>query len=468
MNQKPSTVALRNIALELFAAGMDSVDAGRKLRQTVRLESSGLYIGDCVYDVSEPTAIYSIAVGKAAHAMASALTVILGDKLKTGVISAPRTNVLLPACWRVFAGGHPLPNESSFAAARAAIELLHKANSERALVIFLISGGGSAMMELPRDGRITLQDLQTMNRVLVACGATINEINTVRRALSAIKGGGLSEFAASAKQVTLIVSDTNKGDEASVASGLTTARSSKSDDFAKAREVIAHYNLSGLLPKSVLQVLNDAAMTLDDRARTSNDDSEAGHKHRVLLDNETALESIANLAHERGFVVETAYDLVEQPIAEGCTQLVKRLVDLKQRMASKSIGCLISGGEFVCPVRGAGTGGRNSEAALRCVIEMQEMHAPRTPANDLLVPHIVALHVGTDGIDGNSPAAGAIACDTTLKRAAAIGLDARDYLERSDAYSFFSRLGDAIVTGDSGTNVRDIRIMLVRAENEQS
>ncbi len=460
MNQIASILELRSTARELFAAGLGGVDAGRKLREVVRLEGSRLRFGDCDYDVREPTTIYSIATGKAAHAMATALTGVLGDKLTAGVVSAPRENVSLPDSWRVFAGGHPVPNEASFEAARFSIELLQKANSERALVIFLISGGGSAMMELPRDERITLQDLQTMNRVLVGCGATIAEINTVRRALSAIKGGGLSGFAARARQVTLIVSDTNKGDEASVASGLTMALASRSAEVARARFVVAHYNLPERLPKSVLHALDDAA-TLNDAARDLTDDNEGEHKHLVLLDNESALESVEKIARERGFVVEVARDLVEQPIAEGCTQLVKRLADLEWRLGGGNIGCLISGGEFACPVRASGEGGRNAEAALRCAIEMHEMRA-RTSMSDSLAPRMVALHAGTDGIDGNSSAAGAIADDTTLERAAASGLDARDYLERSDAYSFFDRLGDTIMTGTTGTNVRDLRIMLVK------
>ncbi len=459
-NQHSSIHELRNIALELFAAGLDSVNAGRKMREAVRLEGSYLWIGDSDYDLSDLTAIYSIAVGKAAHAMATALTAVLGDKLTAGVVSAPHTDVLLPDCWRVFAGGHPVPNERSFEAARCSIELLRKANSERALVIFLVSGGGSAMMELPRDERITLQDLQTMNRVLVGCGATIAEINTVRRALSAIKGGGLSGFARRAKQATLIVSDTNKSDEASVASGLTMALRSRRAEIESTRRIVRDYNLSARLPEAVLYAFDDAVATHDDAARDLTCDNEAEHKHLVLLDNESALEHVEKIARERGLVVEVARDLVEQPIAEGCTQLVSRLAGLKRRIGGESTGCLISGGEFACPVRGSGKGGRNSEAALRCAIEIHEMRS-RTPRSDSPALHMVALHAGTDGIDGNSPAAGAIADETTLERAAAIGLDAHDYLERSDAYSFFDNLGDTITTGTTGTNVRDLRIMLV-------
>lgn len=461
-NLNTPTNDLRSIGLELFAAGLDSVDARRKMREAVQLEGSRLRVGNVDYDVSELTAIYSVAVGKAAYAMAAELTAILGDKLTAGVISAPRSSVSLPDSWRCFLGGHPTPNEASFESARRSIELLRQADNKHVLLIFLISGGGSAMMELPRDERITLDDLQTMNRVLVGCGATISEINTVRRVLSAIKGGGLSRLAQRAKQATLIISDTNKGDEASVASGLTFAPASPGAEIARAVFIVRHYDLSGRLPKSVLHALDMAATTLDDSARDMSGGDEEAHQHIVLLDNESALQAIEKTARQRGLVVDVARDLVEQPIAEGCAQLIKRLFDIQRNLANGSIGCLISGGEFACPVRGAGTGGRNAEAALRCAIELSGMPLLRTSSYDPHNPNIVALHAGTDGIDGNSPAAGAIADDTTLNRAAAMGLDAHDYLRQSDAYNFFDCLGDTIITGSTGTNVRDLRIMLVR------
>jgi glycerate-2-kinase len=179
-------------------------------------------------------------------------------------------------------------------------------------------------------------------------------------------------------------------------------------------------------------------------------------KHFILLDNERALQAAAAAARARGFDVEIAREVSEQAVDEGCAVLLSRLSELHGRTeGSGRAACLLSGGEFSCPVRGAGIGGRNAETALRLAIELDAQAAGgRFPENT------VALSAGTDGIDGNSPAAGAMVDTTTARRARLLGLDARQFLEASDAYTFFDALGDAIMTGMTGTNVRDLRIML--------
>lgn len=313
----------------------------------------------------------------------------MGEKLSRGVISAPASSEPLSQKWEIFAGGHPLPNEASLAAAQSAFALLDSANDERGLVIFLVSGGGSAMIEWPISPAISLDDLRRMNQELVGSGASINEINAVRRTFSAVKGGGLARRAPNARIVTLIVSDTNPGDEASVASGPTLSADLKSPYF-------------------------------------------------VLLDNSTALAAAHQKALELGLASTIAHDIREQPIQEGCDLLLDRL-------ANENVDCVISGGEFSCPVRGDGRGGRNLETVLRLA---------------LAEGSFVALSAGTDGIDGNSPAAGAIADETSIARARNLGLDPAEYLARSNSYKFFAELGDLIVTGSTGTNVRDLRILI--------
>lgn len=337
---------------------------------------------------------------------------VLGERLTATVISA---------------GSHPLPNEASLASARAAFALLDRANAEQANVIFLISGGGSAMIEWPVNDDISLADLRAANQVLVTCGARIAEMNAVRRAFSAVKGGKLAARAPRAQLFTLIVSDTNRGDEASVASGPTLAIA---PDAPNASEVVEQYHLENVLPKSILRAIREAR---EPREAISG-------WRRVILDNWTALEAAARKAEQLGFDVEVAHDICEQPIELGCELLLSRL---------NNKSCLISGGEFSCPVRGDGRGGRNLETVLRCAIGLDQ------PA--------VILSAGTDGIDGNSPAAGAVADQTTLARAASLGLDAREFLARSDSYTFFERTGDLISTGPTETNVRDVRIVLREA-----
>jgi len=366
--------------------------------------------------------------------MAVGLTEALGDKLVAGVISAPE--LLHAQGWQSFAGGHPLPNEASLEAARAAFQLLDRADSEQALVIFLISGGGSALCEWPNSDDISLADLRRANQVLVTCGARIAEVNSVRRAFSAVKGGALARRVSRAQILTLIVSDTNRGDEASVASGpsLPTPAGAPS-----AIDVVERYRLESLLPEAIMNAVQ--------RARSSN--SAPVGSHVVLLDNWTAVEAARNKALELSFTRATAAEIGELPIAEGCDLLVSKLLASETDQTS----CLISGGEFSCPVRGDGRGGRNLETALRCALLLDKNRQQDRR-------HYVILSAGTDGIDGNSPAAGAIADETTLERARSLSLDADYFLTRSDSYTFFEQLGDLVVTGPTGTNVRDLRILL--------
>jgi glycerate 2-kinase len=381
----PNQDQLRRAAREIFDAALASVDPREAVRRAIVRNGPTVEVCGERFDASS-TQIFAIALGKAATGMALGVEDSLGDKLARGVISAPASSESLSQQWEIYEGGHPLPNEASIEAAEAAFNLLDWANDVGGLVIFLVSGGGSAMMEWPINPAISLDDLRRVNEVLIGSGARISEINAVRRAYSAVKGGKLAQRATHARTVTLIVSDTNLDDEANVASGPT-------------------------LPTS---------------------------PYRVLLGNWTALEAAHQKALELGFKSSIAHDICEQPIQEGCELLLSRL-------SQENTDCLISGGEFSCPVRGDGIGGRNLETVLRCAWEER---------------NVVVLSAGTDGIDGNSPAAGAIADETTLTRARKLGLDPAEFLARSDSYTFFQRLDDLIVTGATRTNVRDLRILI--------
>lgn len=464
----PDLAALHLAAREIFDEALKSVDANEAVRSSVRLEGSSLKIVNTTFDLANHrTGVYAVAIGKAARPMASALSEILGERLTAGVLTAPSTkhshasageskesatetliDNSFSDCWRVFEGGHPLPNHESLDAARAAFDLLHRANREQAIVIFLISGGGSALMEWPRDEQTTLEDLRKMNEALVSCGASIAEINAVRRAVSQVKGGGLARRAPCCPQVSLIVSDTGAGREAIVASGPTFDAPM---DAPLPQSIIARYKLEALLPESILRAIQNI---VEERLQTS---EQPLREHYVLLDNERALLSAAEAARSHGFTVEIARNVVEQPIAEGCSLLLSKLFDLSHRTSAPRRGvCLISGGEFKCPVRGRGTGGRNAESALRLAIELNARASADKPEKS----HIVALSAGTDGIDGNSPAAGATSDETTVRRARQLNLDAHRFLDESDAYTFFQTMNDAVITGPTGTNVRDLRIML--------
>jgi hydroxypyruvate reductase len=451
----PNLTQLRLAAREIFDETLNAVDAGAAVRGAVRLAESQLSVCNTAIELGNRK-IYSVAIGKAAFTMASTLEQTLGDSFTAGLMSGPHghTSNQLPewklnSRWRHFEGGHPLPNETSLLAATEAFRLLQRANEARALIIFLISGGGSAMLEWPVNDKITLADLRIANKTLVNCGASISEINAVRRSFSAVKGGRLAMHAPNCDQITLIISDVPPGEERNVASGPTLA---PRVDALTALEVIEKYDVHAQLPETVMcAVESDSAPTKHV--------STSLRQHFVLLDNQSALEAASAAARRLGFRTEIATDITGQPIEDGCPRLVTRLNTLRDRAkatqsSESNTVCLISGGEFACPVRGEGFGGRNMETALRLATD-KSLPSPAP---------FVALCAGTDGIDGNSPGAGAIVDSTSSERARAIGLDPKDFLDRSDAYSFFVAVGDAISTGPTGTNVRDIRILLSTIE----
>jgi hydroxypyruvate reductase len=450
----PDLQELRGAAREVFDEALAASDARRAVLGAVEFDGGRLRVGDIWFGSrASELKVYSVALGKAAASMASALDERLAGWLAGGVLSAPASSRALSDRWRVFEGGHPLPNGASFEAARAAFELLRGADDPSALVIFLVSGGGSAMLELPRDPRLTLEDMRETNRALVSCGASIAEVNALRRALSAVKGGGLSACAPRAAQAALVVSDVAAGRAYDVASGPTLE---PPHDTPGVKEIVARYKLASSLPPPILLALDESGA----RVTPTRTPHEARRSFRILLDNEGACEAAVRAARERGFVAEYARDIVDSPVGEGAAALASRLRELHAREAASGerAVCLISGGEFSCPVRGGGVGGRSAETSLRLAFELERMarahEAGGRPRN------MVALCAGTDGVDGNSPAAGALSDEETLARGRARGLDAERFLDESDAYTFFERLGDAVVTGPTGTNVRDVRILM--------
>ncbi|MBO0799463.1 MAG: DUF4147 domain-containing protein, partial [Blastocatellia bacterium] len=285
-------------------------------------------------------------------------------------------------------------------------------------------------------------DLQTINRVLVGCGAVIAEMNVVRRFLSAVKGGRLAGAAPRARQISLYISDVNSGDISTISSGPTAPNSITRHDFDR---IIARYDLLKKFPPRIAQLIG----SLPDLPRT---EATVLRSHHLLLDNTKALLEAKRIAEsDFGCVTEIAADLIEGEVAEMALAHLKRIESLRLRQRSRTV-CLLSGGEVICPVRGPGQGGRNQEFVLRAAIAL-----------DLAgMKEVVCLSAGTDGIDGNSPADGAIADELTVVRARALSLSPQDHLERSDSYKFFAALGDAIVTGPTGNNVRDLRILLAR------
>jgi hydroxypyruvate reductase len=441
-----STLNLREIALEIFHRALAAIDVESVVRASVRLDTDRLLIGANVVDLSRFKRVVVIAVGKASVPMARAVEDSLGGRITDGLVV---TNALIgqsPQLLPVIVGGHPLPNAGSLDAASKALKILRANDSEDTLVLFLISGGGSALFELPIDDTLTLDDLQAVNSALVSCGAVISEMNVVRRFLSAVKGGRLAAAAPRSRQISLYVSDVNSDDLSTVSSGPTLPGGPTRFDFA---QVIERYGLLNRFPARVSALM--ASRIFPDLPRANAEDARL-RSHHLLLDNRRALVEAKRIAEsDFGCVVEIAEDLVEGDVETMMLTHVERVVAMRHRHAGKIV-CLLSGGEAICPVRGDGQGGRNQEFALRSAIHLYQRG----------LSDIVVLSAGTDGIDGNSPAAGAIADSDTLRRAEEKGASAERSLQNSDAFSFFNSLGDAIITGPTGNNVRDVRILLAR------
>ncbi|MGQ0601960.1 MAG: glycerate kinase type-2 family protein [Anaerolineales bacterium] len=387
-------------------------------------------------DIAPFERVFVVGAGKAGVGMARAAVEVVGDKLTGGVMAVPTVPVA-PSPITFVEGGHPLPTEGSLAAGRAIAELLTQ-TTPRDLVIALISGGGSALMELPRPG-LTLTDLQITNRQLLQCGATIHEFNTVRKALSQIKGGGLLRLAHPAHVLALILSDVVGNDLAIIASGPTEAGSGWGTEAVdgpyrmSARAIVEQYQLQAGLPQAVVATLQRESLTSVPSSVQSVD-------NRLMASNRIAGEAAAEAARELGFEAEFLGDDWQGEAREAG----RRFVRVMQASPLHRPFCLIAGGESTVTLRGLGKGGRNQEAALAAAIAIDGQ------------PNVAISTFGTDGIDGPTDSAGATATGETVAQAYALGLHPQNCLEDNDSYTFFKALGDLIITGPTGTNVNDL------------
>jgi hydroxypyruvate reductase len=378
--------------------------------------------------------IYAVALGKAALPMLDTLCSRLPYKLAGGVCCAPVLPAERASSVAYFTGGHPLPNQDSFASAGAALRLLRDTNP-RDFVFFLISGGGSAMFELPLNAHISLQDTRTLYQALVGSGATIAEINTVRKHFSAVKGGRLAAAAPLAARVSLLVSDVAPRYLDALASGPTLPDSST---VAECREILDRYHLLERFSAAVRAFFADP-----DLPETP---SLAAAPVETLLSSEDLIDAARTLALKLGYAVVVDNSCDDWDYVDAARYLLDRFDQLRREHAKV---CLLSGGEVTVRLgQEHGAGGRNQQFALACALEIAASDA------------MVVLSAGSDGIDGNSVAAGAIADATTGTRAQAVGMDAESALARFDAYPLFSALGDTLVTGPTHNNLRDLRIML--------
>ncbi len=428
---------MRAAAREIFLHALAEASIEKAFDRHVSYQRGVLRVCDDLYDLQSYSRVVAISFGKAGHRMAEILARQVGPTVE-GIVADPNRYPYQLAGYRYFAGSHPQPNEESVRAADAILKSLSALNSE-SLVLFLISGGGSSVVEKPVDSEITLADLVATYKTLVLSGAPIAQINAVRKHLSATKGGRMARAAQGAQQVSILVSDVPANALDSLSSGPTMPDSSTVEDcYRIARE----YNMLNDFPASVRELFERRAL---EETPKSDDPAFARSRWWKVLSNEAAEESAAAAAFKRGFAVEIDHSCDDWDYARAADHLLDRLRILR-RGAAKA--CIVSGGEVTVKVpASAGAGGRNQHFALYC-------------AQKIAGENIVVLSAGTDGIDGNSTAAGAVADGTTLERAQKIGLDASAHLSSFNAFPLFERLDDAIQTGPTGNNIRDVRMLM--------
>ncbi len=427
---------MRGLVRQWFHHALEVAGVEKAFARHVECERGVLRIGEDLYHLNSYGRIFVVSIGKAAHSLVQALEQRAGSRFEGIIASSTEPSSQLRG-FRYFHSGHPTPNAESVRAGDAMLKSLSAQNAA-SLVIFLLSGGGSAMAEKSIDDEIRLDDLISTYRVLVHSGAPIGEINAIRKHLSAIKGGRLALAASPAMQVSLLVSDVPDKTPDALASGPTMPDSSSVEDCYA---IATKYDLAAKFPASVSELFRRRALE-----ETPKSDDPAFHNSRwcTVLSNQTAIDGAAEAAKHEGFVVEVDNSCDDWDYARAAGYLLNRLRDLRQRSGRAG---LISGGEVTVKVTKGGVGGRNQQFALEC-------------AQRISGEKIVVLSAGTDGIDGNSTAAGAVVDGTTQQRAQANGLNIQDALAKFNAYPLFDSLGDAIITGPTGNNVRDLRILL--------
>ncbi|MBM3294445.1 MAG: DUF4147 domain-containing protein [Candidatus Aminicenantes bacterium] len=438
----------------IWEAGIAAVDPARLVGRAVVRDGPVLRIQDRSYDLDSFENIFLIAFGKAAPAMAAAFLEASGVRVRDGlVVALPASDVRFPGM-RVVEAPHPLPDRRSVAAAEAALELARRAG-ERDLVVVLISGGGSAQLCAPAEG-LPLEDKIAVTRELLRRGADIFEINAVRKHLSAVKGGRLARAAAPAAVITLAVSDVPGDDLGTIASGPAFWDESSFEDAAL---VLEKFGLFTDGPPSARRVVEEGRRGL--RAETPRKGDPAFRKmtSHLIGTNAAAVAAAAEAARARGFRIVR----MPSPDTGEARDAARRWASILRSAASARGGAgalgFIGGGELTVTVKGTGKGGRNQEFVL-AALEVLEGWGFGEDAGRAGRDWLVAS-LGTDGIDGVTDAAGAWAEPETSAAARRLGLRAADYLDENDAYHFFEKAGGLIVTGPTGTNVMDLRLMLL-------
>ena len=432
---------LRADAAKIFRAAIKAADPIQAVLSHLRLEQDILIAGRRHYDLKRFANIQVIGAGKAGAAMASALEKLLGKKITGGFINVKDGHLTPLRRIQLHQASHPLPNQNGVDGA-ASILSIARAAGPKDLVICLISGGASALLPAPAPG-LTLIDKQRVTGLLLGCGATIHEINSVRKHLSSIKGGQLAQAVFPATLLTLILSDVIGDDLSVIGSGPTVPDPST---FGDAVAILSKYDLLNKIPAGALTILQSA------KKETPKPGDPLFRKSQTLIvgSNRQAIQAAATTARQLGYkpmVLSTTIEGETKDVAAMHVAIAREIRASGQPLRSPA--CLLSGGETTVTIRGSGKGGRNQEFSLAAAFGLST------------IPNALVLSAGTDGSDGPTEAAGAFADTSTLARSEALGMNASDYLTRNDSFRYFEKLNDLLITGPTNTNVMDVRIVLL-------
>ena len=434
---------MRGVARGIFTSALRNASIESAFARNVHCERRVLRIGEDLHDLDAYNRIFVVSIGKAAHTMVAALEAQAGSNLE-GIVASSVDLASQLRGFRYFRGGHPTPTAESIQAAAAILKSLDSLDAA-SLVIFMISGGGSSIVEKPVDDEISLDDIAATYRVLVHSGAPIAEINAIRKHISAVKGGRLAQAAYPAQQVSILVSDVPDDTPDALASGPTMPDSTSIHDCER---IAAKYNLIEQFPESVASFFRQHAV---EETPKSDDPAFIRARWWTVLSNKVAIDEAAIAAARAGFAVEVDNSCDDWPYEKAAAYLLNRLREMRSKVSRV---CLLSGGEVTVTVRNGGIGGRNQQFALAC-------------SEQIVGQNITVLSAGTDGIDGNSSAAGAVVDGTTIARAGDLahsptraGDSVTQALAGFNAYPLLNNLGDAVITGPTGNNLRDLRILL--------
>jgi len=436
---------MREDAIRIFHQGLEAVEPATAIKRFCSIDGTRLMIADRMYDLTTLNRVFVVGAGKASAPMAAAVEEILGDRITSGTINVKYGHTAKLNKINLIEAGHPVPDENGSRGTQDILNLVKSAGKQD-LVICLISGGGSALLPLAAEG-LTLKDKQDTTQVLLACGATIHEINAIRKHLSRVKGGQLAAAATPAKIVSLMLSDVVGDDLDVIASGPTVPDSST---FQDCMNIINKYTIEKKLPAAVVSRIQAGFSGQIPETPKNGNQAFQNTQNLIIASNIESITAAKQKAESLRYRT-----LILSSMFEGETRDVARLHGAMAREVLKTgnpipkPACILSGGETTVSIRGNGLGGRNQEFVLAAAIDIA--------GHD----NIVILSAGTDGSDGPTDAAGAAADSTTLIRAKELNLDPKKYLSNNDSYHFFEALNDLIKTGPTNTNVMDLRIVLI-------